>query len=271
MTMTSLSEALGLEADAVGEPSGIGSELNSSLGKAMALLAAFDRRTPIGVSELARKADLTKSTAFRLLGLLVDWQLVERVESRYQLGVRLFELGNRFTYCCQHGLRDIAHPFLEDLYESTHETAHLAILDGSDVLYIDKVFGHQHVSSPSQIGSRLPAYSTALGKSLLAYGDAHTLDRILSAGLKPSTPYTITQPNLLIDELRTIAEQGVSFDNEEVRAGVVCVGAAVLDAKGLPIAAISIAGASGRFDPRRNAAKVREAAAAIGARMRGRA
>jgi IclR family transcriptional regulator, KDG regulon repressor len=250
-----------VELEAVDEPR---SELGTSVGKAMALLTAFDRSTPIGVSELARKADLPKSTAFRLLAILEQFHLVERVESRYRLGTKLFELGNQVAYCCPRSLREIAHPYLEELHKLSHETAQLAILDGCDVLYLDKVFGHDHVRTPSHVGRRVPAHAAALGKVLLADSSEAIVDEVLSRPIQPLTRYTIFQPHLFRDELASIRRNGVAFDREEVSLGLVCVAAPVRNVRGETVAAISVSGKVGRFDPDRFVGHVRRVAAAVG-------
>ena len=242
-------------------------DLATSVGKAMALLSAFDRATPIGVSELARKAELSKSTAFRLLTILEQFQLVQRAGSRYRLGTKLFELGNQVAYCCPSSLRDIAHPWLEELHDLSNQTAQLAVLDGHDVLYLDKVFGHDHVRSPSHVGRRMPAHCTGLGKAMLAFGDEHLVDALLAAKLERRTPYTIVQPGLFRAELEATRCAGASFDREEASVGLVCVAAPVHNRRHETVAAVSISGPAGRFEPDRFVSHVRRAAAAIGDRL----
>lgn len=243
------------------------SELATSVGKAMALLTAFDRATPIGVSELARKAELSKSTAFRLLTTLEQFQLVVRVGSRYRLGTKLFELGNQVAYCCPSSLREIAHPYLEELHELSHQTAQLAVLDGRDVLYLDKVFGHDHVRSPSHVGRRIPAHCTALGKVLLAHAGSDVVDTLLTGKLERRTPYSIVQPSLLREELDTIRHRGVAFDREEASVGLVCIAAPIRNRRNDTVAAVSVSGPAGRFDPDQFTTPVRRAAVSIGERL----
>jgi DNA-binding IclR family transcriptional regulator len=251
----------------VNEAVGSEPQTGTSVAKAMALLWAFDRATPIGVSELARKANLTKSTAFRLLSTLEQGQLVERVSGRYRLGTGLFELGNQVSYCSPRGLCDVAHPFLEDLYELTHETVHLAVVDCLDVLYIDKIFGRHPVRSPSRVGGRAPLHCTALGKALLAAGEPEVVCSVLSDHLQCRTPYTITDAARLEDALAQVRRDGTAFDREEAELGLTCVSAPVYNRRGATVAAISVSGATGRFDPAMYANKVRRSAAAISDRL----
>ena len=243
------------------------SQLGTSVGKAMALLTAFDRAAPIGVSELARKSDLPKSTAFRLLAVLEQWQLVERVGTRYRLGTKLFELGNRVAYCCPRGLREVAHPFLEELHEATHETVHLAVLVDYDVLYLDKVFGHNPVRSPSYVGGRVPAHCSAIGKAMIAFGEPDLVERLLTSHLERRTPYTIVQTRVLWEELQSIRQDGVAFDREEARIGLSCVAVPIRNRRGDAVAGVSISGATPRFEPEHYVSSLRRVAASIGDRL----
>jgi IclR family transcriptional regulator, KDG regulon repressor len=243
------------------------SELGTSVGKAMALLTAFDRAGPIGVSELARRTNLPKSTAFRLLAVLERWQLVERVDNRYRLGSRLFELGNRVVYCSPRGLREIAHPFLEELHEITHETVHLAVLVDHDVLYLDKVYGHNQVRCPSRVGGRFPAHCSALGKAILAYGDACLVREVLASHLERRTPYTIVHAQVLCQELQSIRQMGIAFDRDGGSIGLTCVAAPIRNRLNETVAAVSISGATGRFDPTLYVERIRRTARAIGSHL----
>jgi IclR family transcriptional regulator, KDG regulon repressor len=251
---------------AMGSESAMRSELGTSVGKAMALLTAFDRSTPLGVSELSRKADVTKSTAHRLLAVLEELGLVYRDGSRYRLGTKLFELGNQVAYCCPSSLREVAHPYLDELHQTSRQTTHLAILDGSDVLYLDKLFGHDQVRTPSHVGGRAPAHCTALGKVLLAHASSPFLT-LSGVPLVRRTRYTIVQPNLLNVQLDEAKTRGVAFDYEEAAIGLTCVAAPLRNRKGSIVAAISVSGSSSGFDPARLATRVSDVAAAISLKL----
>lgn len=204
------------------------------------------------------------STAHRLLTSLEASGYVERIGTNFRLGRRLFELGNHIAYCRPRGLRDIALPYLADLYERSHQVVHLAVLDGADVLYLEKLFGHRHARMPSHVGGRVPATCCGLGKALLAFGDPATVDDAIAAGLQPRTPYTLANESWLRTELELIRREGVAYDREEVAVGLTCVAAPILKS-GRAVAAVSIAGLSGAFDPTQFASAVRRAAAAIAA------
>jgi DNA-binding IclR family transcriptional regulator len=247
-------------------PDALGS-LGTSVGKALALLDALGAGgLSLGVSELARRVDLPKSTAFRLLSCLEDGGYVVRRAREYSLGRRLFELGNQIAYCQPSGLRDIALPFLSDLYERTHQTVHLAILDGVDVLYLEKLFGHQSTKSPSHVGRRVPAACCGLGKAMLAFSSPAVVDQVVAHGLRPRTRYTISVTQLFLEELELIRQQGVAFDREEVALGLTCVAAPILHG-GRAIAAISVTGSTTRFDPTSIVPAVRQVAAEISERV----
>ena len=239
--------------------------LDTSIGKALALLDAFTEEMPsLGASELARRAGVPKSSAHRILLFLEANGYVERVGTNFRLGRRLFELGNHIAYCRPRGLRDIALPYLTDLYERSHQVVHLAVLDGIDVLYLEKLFGHRHVRTPSHVGGRVPATCCGLGKALLAFNGSGAVDQAIAAGLRPRTPYTLASETLFRADLAQIRREGVAYDRVEVAVGLTCVAAPVLK-NGVAVAAVSVAGSSGEFDPTQHAAAVRRAALAIAA------
>lgn len=235
----------------------------AAVEKAVSLLASFGSQasTGIGVSELARRAELSKSTAFRLLGMLERHGVVEKVGQKYRLGQRLHELG-RHVYVPDHDqIRDALIPFLTDLYEMTRETVHLAALHGTDVVYLSKLYGHRQVRSPSRIGGRAPAYCTAVGKVLLAY-DHQALEQVLGGELRPLTPHTITDPDRLAAEIAKVRADGVAFDDEEATLGLSCVAVPVIGHGGRAVAALSVSAVTGRLDTRAQAAALRRVSAA---------
>ncbi|MEU2777634.1 IclR family transcriptional regulator [Streptomyces sp. NPDC007162] len=229
----------------------------TAVDKALVLLkslASMDGE--IGVSELARRSRLTKSTAFRLLGILQRNDLVERVGSNYRLGSQLVSIGERVYGATPVLLREQLLPHLVDLYELTHETVHLAVLHGTDIVYVNKIHGHRAARSPSRIGARLPAYCTGVGKALLAF-DHDLAEAAVSAGLPARTEYTLTEPHRFREELRNIRQEGIAFDRQEALSGLTCVAVPILGPSGRPVAALSVAGAHHRFDPSRYAPALR--------------
>ncbi|MFK0159805.1 IclR family transcriptional regulator [Streptomyces sp. NPDC090493] len=235
----------------------------AAVDKAISLLVAFGDKASsgVGVSELARRAQLSKSTAHRVLGMLERNGVVERVGTDYRLGERLHQLG-RSVYADGHeSLRDLLLPYLTDLYELTRHTAHLAVLHGTDVVYLGKLYGHRPAPVPSRIGGRLPAHATAVGKVMLAY-DAEAAAQAIAGPLHRFTARTVTDPAELSDELDRIRRTGVAYDEEESQLGLSCVAAPVLGRSGRAVAALSVAGRRGHIDTLRLGADVRRVAAA---------
>ncbi len=235
---------------------------NSVLGRSLTLLTAFrPDEVELSLAELARRTGLAKSTAHRLLRELESWDLVERTPGGVRLGMRLFELGSLVPR--QRGLREAAAPFLADLFEATHETVHLAVLDGVEVVYVQKLDRRGGPKVPSRVGGRMPAYCTGVGKAMLAFAAPERVNAVLSTGLCRRTPRTVVAPGLLHQELAAIRERGVAMEHEESTVGITCVAAPVLDAAGVPVAAVSITGWVNRLDPARFAPAVHTAALGV--------
>ena len=240
---------------------------SSVLGRAFTLLTAFrvgdDELT---LAQLCRRTGLPKATAHRLLAELSAWDVVERTPTGLRLGMRLFELGQLVPR--QRGLREAAAPFLADLFEATHETVHLAILDGIEVVYLHKLDATSGPKIPSRIGGRMPAHCTGVGKAMLAFAPRAVLEQVLAAGLARRTPRTVIAPGLLGRELAAIREHGVAEEHEESTVGIACVAAPVLDTTGRAVAAISITGWANRLDTHRFAPAVRTAALGLSRTLR---
>lgn len=143
--------------------------MTSVTARALSLLAAFDSaHRSQTLSELARRSDLPLATAHRLVSELVEWgALVRQDDGAYVVGRRLWSLG--LLAPTQTGLRELASPYLHDLYGATGATVHLAVLDGARALYLDRLAGHASVPVISEIGGRLPLHATGVGKVLLAH------------------------------------------------------------------------------------------------------
>jgi DNA-binding IclR family transcriptional regulator len=206
-----------------------GLALGTSVGKALAVLDSFrGGGALLGVSQVAERAHIPKSTAHRLLSVLVDHGYVNRVDARYQLGRAAFELGNMVAECRPRNLRSIAIPYMTDLHRTHDATVHLAVLDAMDVLYVEKIYGHNGVDVPSQIGGRVPALCTALGKAMLAFSDDATVAHALSFRVPRLTVKTMTNPSILRAALTRARELGVAHDNEGSSLGVHCIAAPIM-------------------------------------------
>lgn len=239
------------------------------LDKATAIVDCF---RPDGgafrLTELAARSGLTKTTAFRLCGDLVRLGWLERQGDVYRLGGKLFELGSLVPR--RHDLRETALPFLQDLFEATHETVHLGVREGHDVVYVERIHGHDAVRLPSRIGGRLPLTCTGVGKALLAFSGPELTEEVLAAPPASLTPYSITDP----DRLRTAVEQaqvsGLAYEEQEAAVGVSCIAAPVFDGP-VAVAALSVAVPRGRFRPAQLAPAVRTAALGLSRALRSRA
>jgi len=233
-----------------------------TLDRAFLILDAFGPDdAELTLAELARRSDIPKPTVLRIAAALTEWGALERTEGGYRLGVRLFELGGLSRR--QRRFRDVALPFMEDLYEATHETVHLAVLEGTTTLIVEKIAGHRPLPVPSRVGGRGPAYCTALGKAILAFSPPAVVDAVIDAGLARWTPYTIVVPTLLRDHLAEISRAGVAYEREESTTGVVCAASPVFGRRREVIGGISVAASIHRMSPERLAPAVRTAALSL--------
>lgn len=242
----------------------------SVASRALALLGAFDAtHRSLTLSQLARRADLPLPTAYRLVGELAGWGALVRLPSgEYVVGRRIWDLG--LLAPVQSGLRQVASPFLHDLYAATRATVHLAERDGLRVLYLDRVSGQASVPVVSQIGSRLPMHSTGVGKVLLAHAPEDVQAAVLN-DLKRITPYTITQPGRLREELRAIRRDGFAQTSEEMSLGACSVAVPVPTADGQVVAALGIVVPSLKRDRPRLVAALQVAAHGISRSIAGNA
>lgn len=193
----------------------------------------------------------SKPTTHRILRTLTRRGFLRNDPERgvYALGVTNLRLGMDFLE--QLDLRREALPLLRELAERTGETAHLAILHGGEVVYIEKVESRHAVRMFSRIGHTMPPYSTGVGKAILAFLPREELESILPAQLERRTPATITDRAELLEHLAALRERGYSTDNVENEDGIRCVGTPVFDHTGAVCAAISIAGPATRITPER--------------------
>ena len=226
------------------------------------LLAIIDgvaaHRGEVGLTELALLTGISKPTVHRLAGELVRHRVLRRGERGYDLGFHLFELGQAVPISRR--LRDIALPLMADLLEATHEIVQLAVLDGSEVVYLEKLTARQSIKAPSVVGARLPAYCCGLGKAILAFSPPEDVERVLAGPMPAVTAATITNPAKFRTELANVRKHGVAYDRGEGTEGIVCVAAPILDYDGHAVAAMSITGPSNRLRVVRIEAAVRTAA-----------
>jgi DNA-binding IclR family transcriptional regulator len=191
--------------------------------RALALLGAFDEdHRRLTLTELAQRAELPVPTAHRLVGELAEWGAVTRMSTgEYVVGRRLWDVG--LLAPAQTGLRQIASPYLHDLYGATLATIHLAVREGTEVLYLDRLRGHASVPIVSDIGSRLPMHCTGVGKVLLAHAPADVQAQVM-ANLTRVTPYTVVQPGTLRRQLDKALVNDFATTGEEMSLGACSLG-----------------------------------------------
>lgn len=224
------------------------------MGRGLRIIDALAEATgPLSVRDLADVTGLPRSTAHRLAGELVAWGALDRTDSGYQLGLRLFEVGGLVPR--QRRLLEAARPYMEDLYEATRRVVQIGILDGTDVVYLARVGRQGHQVVAADIPGRMPATCTAMGKALLAH-DPDALRLVLSGELPRRTQYSIVDRALLRTELGRVQRVGTAVEREEAKLGLVCVAAPIV-ADGRAEAALSVTGPTNAFDPEHAAAAVR--------------
>lgn len=235
----------------------------SVASRVLAVLGAFDgEHRTLTLSDLARRADLPLATTHRLIGELVECgALVRQPSGAYVIGRRMWDIG--LLAPVQSGLRQVASPFLHDIYGATLATVHLAVRDRTEVLYVDRHAGHGSVPVLSDIGSRLPMHATGVGKVLLAYAPPDIVETVLS-DLRRITPYTVTQPGRLRDQLRRVQRDGYAQTSEEMSLGACSVGVPIWGRDGTVVAALGIVVASLKRDRARLVAALQVAAHGIG-------
>lgn len=233
--------------------------------RALGVLGAFDEtHRQLSLSALAERANLPLPTAHRLVGELSAWGALERLESgQYAIGRRLWALGHLAR--AETGLREVAEPFLHDLYGATMATVHLAVREGTDVVYIDRLRGNRSVPVVSKVGGHLPMHATGVGKVLLAYAPDDVQTAVL-ANLTRVTPYTITQPGILRRQLRRVLDEGYATTSEEMSLGA-CSLAVPVFRRGEVVAALGLVVASLKTGRDRLRGSLQVAAQSIGRRL----
>jgi DNA-binding IclR family transcriptional regulator len=191
------------------------------------------------LSELSRLAGLPLSTTHRLVGELARWGALERgTDGRYRIGLRLVELG---ALCPRGtGLRDVALPYMEDLYEATHQNVQLAVRDGLDGVYIERIAGRHAVPVLTRIGAHWPLHATGVGLVLLAYAPAEVQEQVLASPLRAFTPFTVTDPVRLRQILAEVRRTGIAVSDRQITDDAYSVGAPVTEADGGCVAALSV-------------------------------
>lgn len=199
---------------------------------------------PMNLSEICKKTNLSKSTVFRILGTLAERCYAEkRPDGTYSLGYKLIEIASSHINGLE--LLTESKPFLNEIARDLELTSHMGILDGKDVVYIEKLDMYPNTRLYTQVGYRSPAFCSSIGKCLMAGLSGEELDALLfGMDFHRYTKNTISGKTELKKELRKIRQQGWAMDDEEFKIGHRCIGAPVFDYRGASVAAISISGSA---------------------------
>jgi DNA-binding IclR family transcriptional regulator len=235
-------------------------DLTSRVARAFAVLEAFTPGRPsLALSEIARRASLPLTTTHRLLAeLCAEGALEREADGTYRIGLRLWEIASLAPRGVP--LREAALPFLEDLYEVTHENAQLGVREGHEVVYIERIAGRRAVGVLTRVGGRFPLHASGIGLVLLAHAPDRVQREVLAAPLQQFTQYTVTDRPRLERILAQIRRDGVAISDRLVTDDALSVAAPITDASGEVIAALSVVAKAGDGVAPRLAPVVRAAA-----------
>jgi IclR family pca regulon transcriptional regulator len=228
-------------------PSDATTGTSQSLERGLAILSAFNSDRPlIGVSELSRDLDLSRSTAHRYIATLAQLGYLKQDpdSKRYRLGPKVLDLG--FSAINSMELREISAPHLRELSDETGFTVNLAILDGIDVVYIDRCRtgqpGQVEIDLNLHVGARLPAYCTAMGKAIIAFlAEERREELIARIEFARRGPNTLTTPEAFRAELERIRGSGIAVNDEELAYGLRSIAAPIHSHSGEVVAALNLA------------------------------
>lgn len=204
-----------------------------SIDRAVAILECFtENKRELKLSDIAQTLDLKKSTVHGLLNTMKYHGFIEQDEitQKYRLGTRFIVYGDLVVNSLD--VINISYPIIERVCEKIEETVHIAMLDKSDVIFIEKKECNRSVKTSTKIGARIPAYSTADGKIILCYLEKDKLKELLPRNLKKLTPNTITDRNQLMEMLLETKNNGYAVDYEETIQGLICIAAPIFDYTG---------------------------------------
>lgn len=229
----------------------------------LSLLGAFSPGDEaLTLTELAQRTGLPQPTALRLLRALTDWGALERTDAgAYQIGLKLFHIG--MLAPAQRSLREVALPFMQDLFDVTNENVLLGVRENRSVLYVEKIKGKNSASALTRSGGVLPMHATAIGKVLLAFGPEDRREEACSEPLRQFTSATLKDGDALRRDLAEIRERGYAVADQELRPGRVAVAAPVLNYAREPVAGLSVMGQARNIEVSRVAPAVMTAALSL--------
>jgi IclR family pca regulon transcriptional regulator len=219
-----------------------------SFARGLEVIRSFSQQAPAQtLSEVAQRTGLTRAGARRILLTLQALGYVDSDGRQFRLTPRILDLG--FAYLSSMPFWSLAEPEMESLADEIGESCSAAVLEGTDVVYVLRVHTHKIMRTSLGVGSRLPAYCTALGRVLLAgLNEADLRQRLLASGVQRNTEHTVTDIDELVDRIGQVRQQGWSLVNQELEEGLISVAAPILNRSGKVIAAINISGQVNRTD-----------------------
>ncbi|NMM90789.1 hypothetical protein B2J88_41780 [Rhodococcus sp. SRB_17] len=197
----------------------------SVVDRISAILETFEDSGPLTLSQVSQRTGIPRSTSHRLLEQLLAKRWLTRLEHRYELGSKSYELGQWALN--QNRLRHGALPVLNQLARSTGLTVHLAAVSSGDTLYLDRIPGRTPLTLPSRVGSRMPAHLTAVGKSILANLDEDKVHGSIPTPLRKTTQHSIDSQDRLHAEFECIRDRGFAMDREESVLGIACIATSI--------------------------------------------
>lgn len=235
----------------------------SVTSKVLALLDAFTPAAPeLTLSELARRAGVSLPTAHRRAGELVAWGALERTaDGRFHIGLRLWEVASLAPRGL--ALREAAMPFLEDLYEVSHENVQLAVRAGGELVFVERIAGRHAVPVLTRVGGRFALHATGVGLALLAHAPAEVQEEVLAAPLRPFSAKTVTDPVRLREMLAEVRRTGYAVSDGQVTTDALSVAAPIRGRDGV-VAAVSLVVRAEGAQPAALAPLVQAAARGIG-------
>ncbi|EUJ26760.1 IclR family protein transcriptional regulator [Listeria floridensis FSL S10-1187] len=223
-----------------------------SVKNALTILKCFSpEKNTLGVTEISNMTGLAKSTVSRTLATLAQEGFVRKAtdQQSYILGFAIINLAGISLSSMR--IQQEVSPALSQLVVHTNESGHIAILDGMDIIYIQKAESSIHTKMKTHLGSRNPAHATSSGKLLLAYQGDQTVAGLSENPLPAYTSETITNPYKLKEELETIRQNRFAYSKDELTEGVSSVAVPVIDYTGIVVASIALVGATARFTPKK--------------------
>ncbi|MFT3960394.1 IclR family transcriptional regulator [Propionivibrio sp.] len=218
-------------------------KLNSGIDKTLSILEFISRNSKgVSLAELVKSVGIPKTTAFRILEVLLarEYATWDPESEKYSIGLKTLEIG--LSGLIGQNIVNISVPYLQELSSSVGETSFLAVYNSGDVVYLYKVEGNKSIVTTATLGSRRPAYCTALGKAILANLPIEEADRIFERSLEKLTDKTIVERIRLHEEFARIRLSGYAVDDEGVEHGLYCLAVPVYDYTGRVAAAISVSG-----------------------------